>query len=306
MSDILTLDQIEDRALAVLITLYRQQTVTWIRELQQVNSLDQFVNLSPLGPWFPQIMEKTLMLAYMKGFEDEAEEVTEFKEPLPAEWEVQGFDAALRALKQKRVISPAQFKAAEAQIKAMSFSVQKIERLDALMKIRESLQAAINTGASLKDWKGNLADIFEAHGVTPLKPWHIENVFRTNLQSTYNVGHREAVMGDRNVELLQFIGVPDERQSSICRDLNGLIYPKDDPIWDTITPPNHYQCRSRTRPISKQRARRNGITKSDPITADQLEGVDEDFRQAPRDIKGLRRKLDKLAAVREREAETLK
>jgi uncharacterized protein with gpF-like domain len=32
--------------------------------------------------------------------------------------------------------------------------------------------------------------------------------------------------------------------TELCRSMNGVIRPKDDPIWDRLTPPNHWNCRS--------------------------------------------------------------
>ena len=42
---------------------------------------------------------------------------------------------------------------------------------------------------------------------------------------------------------LRYTAVMDDHTSEICAPLNGLVAPVDDPIWATITPPNHFNCR---------------------------------------------------------------
>jgi len=44
--------------------------------------------------------------------------------------------------------------------------------------------------------------------------------------------------------LLKFDAVIDERTSEICRPLNDIVKPVDDPFWDMYYPPNHFNCRS--------------------------------------------------------------
>lgn len=41
---------------------------------------------------------------------------------------------------------------------------------------------------------------------------------------------------------LEYSAVIDENTSDICEPLNGIIAPVDDPIWDTISPLNHFNC----------------------------------------------------------------
>ena len=52
-----------------------------------------------------------------------------------------------------------------------------------------------------------------------------------------------------DVALCQFVGIEDTRQTEVCRSYAGIIRPPSDPIWSTITPPNHFNCRSTVRPI---------------------------------------------------------
>jgi len=51
---------------------------------------------------------------------------------------------------------------------------------------------------------------------------------------------------ERNKDVLpnlEYSAVMDENTSDICEPLNGIIAPVDDPIWDTVSPLNHFNCR---------------------------------------------------------------
>lgn len=43
--------------------------------------------------------------------------------------------------------------------------------------------------------------------------------------------------------LLEYSAVLDKRTSDICRPLDGIIAPVNDPIWKKIAPLNHFNCR---------------------------------------------------------------
>lgn len=50
--------------------------------------------------------------------------------------------------------------------------------------------------------------------------------------------------------LLQFDAVNDNRTTALCRTLDGVIRPVDDPFWDRYYPPNHWGCRSDVRKLA--------------------------------------------------------
>jgi SPP1 gp7 family putative phage head morphogenesis protein len=52
------------------------------------------------------------------------------------------------------------------------------------------------------------------------------------------------------VEGLEYAAVLDASTTTICRELNGKVYRADSPEWDSIRPPNHFNCRSVLVPIT--------------------------------------------------------
>jgi len=46
------------------------------------------------------------------------------------------------------------------------------------------------------------------------------------------------------VEALEYSAVLDDNTTELCESLDGETWPADSSIWDTYTPPNHFNCRS--------------------------------------------------------------
>jgi len=81
----------------------------------------------------------------------------------------------------------------------------------------------------------------------------IETMVRTNTfdainESRYNFYTDPSLEGF--VDGLEYSAILDGRTTSICTEYNGHKAPVDDPIWSTIRPPNHMNCRSLLIPIT--------------------------------------------------------
>lgn len=81
-----------------------------------------------------------------------------------------------------------------------------------------------------------------------------------HLKTEYNTAVAGAQMASKWEEikrmkasypLLEFIAIEDNHTSALCRSLNGVIRPVDDPLWAQFYPPNHYNCRSTVKQLRK-------------------------------------------------------
>jgi SPP1 gp7 family putative phage head morphogenesis protein len=91
---------------------------------------------------------------------------------------------------------------------------------------------------------------------------HAEIVARTNVQTAYAWGHYQQLTDPAvtaELPIWAFETVDDERTSDICRPLTGRAYRHDDPIWDTLYPPNHYSCRTTVVAMTEEDARAQGF-----------------------------------------------
>ena len=58
---------------------------------------------------------------------------------------------------------------------------------------------------------------------------------------------------------LKYVTAGDERVRHSHRDLNGAIYPINDPFWNTYTPPNGWGCRCSIRPTDQPAKNASGL-----------------------------------------------
>lgn len=75
---------------------------------------------------------------------------------------------------------------------------------------------------------------------------------KTWLQTEYDtaIGQAQAARKWQDIEsqadvlpLLEYVAVLDSKTSEICRPLDGIIAPVNDPIWKRVAPLNHFNCR---------------------------------------------------------------
>ena len=87
----------------------------------------------------------------------------------------------------------------------------------------------------------------------PKSKARLEVIARTNLTDAF-VQAQLAVYTDPDlgdfVEAFEYNAVLDSRTTDFCRQYNGKIYAKNDPIWGHITPPSHYNCRAGIVPVT--------------------------------------------------------
>jgi len=166
-----------------------------------------------------------------------------------------------------------------------SFVVAKSMNMDVLQTIREDVEKALSEGITFEEYRKNLTPRLEALGWWGKKvvdgkmvqlgsPWRLKTIYRTNLQSSYMSGRWK--MQEENKEdrpVLEYVAIDDDVTTPVCQALNGVRRPVDDPFWNTNYPPNHFNCRSRVRALTKEQAeKRGGVTKKIPKMEDPKTG----------------------------------
>jgi SPP1 gp7 family putative phage head morphogenesis protein len=82
-------------------------------------------------------------------------------------------------------------------------------------------------------------------------PWYWETVYRTNGQTAYNAG-RATEFARVQPAYLEFVGIEDGRQTTICHARSGTLLPSSHWFWKQNWPPLHYNCRSTVRAVSRE------------------------------------------------------
>lgn len=173
-------------------------------------------------------------------------------------------------------MGPGAFSKLSAEAKVKAFAVSGIAKGDELATVFTAMQKAIDQGTTLAEFKKDCAEIFERRGWTGKRAWRIDNIFRTNIQTAYNIGHyrqlREA--GDL-FPFWQYSAVNDGRTRPTHRAMGGRVWPADHPIWNIWFPPNGYRCRCSVIGITRRQAERRGVTvETDDPTNGLIEPID--------------------------------
>jgi SPP1 gp7 family putative phage head morphogenesis protein len=118
--------------------------------------------------------------------------------------------------------------------------------------LQKSLTKAINEGLTYEQWQSNAAETLQDLGIAE-NGWYTKVIFRTNLSTAYNTGRLEQQKENiENAPYWLYDAIDDDRTSEICQKLNGKIYRADDPIWNEIYPPCHFNCRSGVISLDKE------------------------------------------------------
>lgn len=204
---------------------------------------------------------------------------------------------------------------------ARAFTVANLAKLDLLQDIRNMLDAAIagevapdstgepvRRGITFQQFKKDLVPRLKARGwwgyeetVNPDTGEVIEKqlgsvrrlrtIFQTNVQSAYQAGRYRGQMESVNdLPYWQYDAVMDGSTTAGCQALGGKVFRADDPVWDTIYPPNHFNCRSRVRALTERQVARDrlDVESSQGRMTSKTEVVGMGDNQRPVSVQGLR------------------
>ena len=97
--------------------------------------------------------------------------------------------------------------------------------------------------------------VVSTQNLAPASKPRVDLIFRTNIQTAYNVGHYEQ-MTDPGVMKLrpfwQYDAVNDTHTRPSHLAMDGKVFPADHPVWNTWFPPNGFRCRCTVRTLSKR------------------------------------------------------
>lgn len=168
--------------------------------------------------------------------------------------EVLPFDEAVRYMRGRLPMSRDEYYALDDKMRFRAFTVSRLADADAVERVQGFLVKGLEEGSTLADFRRMTNDeLLDAAGLGKTSGWYWETVYRTNQQTAYNVGR---AMGYAAVPplALELVGVEDSRQTDICRNLTVPPFrrPYGDPVWQTLWPPFHFNCRTFPRAIYDQ------------------------------------------------------
>ena len=196
------------------------------------------------------------LTAFLGGGDDEA--VIRF--PL--------IERAAESLLERDIVTRPDFDQLTREARARAFTVAFLDSQDAISTIRDTLVETIEEGASLGRFRAKLKENLAG---SRLGPAHIENVFRTNIQTAFHQGHEELASNPIVSEVFpyqEYLPIGDSRTrpehlALATLGINGTgVYRRDDPFWDLFLPPWSYQCRCGVNLLSVEAAGRKGVVEA--------------------------------------------
>lgn len=240
-------------------TTVRKDLEAFISELARNKMLLQS------GSWIPAanetLIQKTyelFMRSYLEGMADVGISVKEMADAVPKPLQ---FDEAIAFAKTRVTLAKSDYKKLSDLLRYRAWTVGRLAQIDAIEKVRSHYLAQLEGNASsLEEFIKSIEadDALIVAGFGEQSPWYYETVYRTNIMTDYNAGRAQAFKLNRPVAL-EFVGIEDSRQTSICATRTGIVLPYTDPWWETNWPPLHYNCRSTIRPIYREEAEKTGL-----------------------------------------------
>ena len=176
------------------------------------------------------------------------------------------FDEAVKYFGDRLSMTPSQFKKLAEGYRSMAFTVSAYSSIQIIRQFHDALLKAIEGGETMENFRSQINSFLTDKGYDGITPFQADNIYRTNVQTAYQVGHYNS-MTDPAVKKLrpywQYDAVNDRstRRSHLAMD--GRVFPADSPVWDTWYPPNGYRCRCSVQTLSRRQLDQRGLKVED-------------------------------------------
>ncbi|MDR9503401.1 phage minor head protein [Brevibacillus agri] len=186
------------------------------------------------------------------------------------------FEEAVKYFGDKLPVTSAEFHKLTEEYKSLAFTVSGYTKAQVLKKFHEELLKAIEDGLTMKDFKESMNDFLERRGYTGLTNFQADNIFRTNVQTAYQVGHYKQMTSPEVMKLRpywMYDAVHDSRTRPSHLAMDGRVFRADDPIWNTWYPPNGFRCRCSIVTLSERQVQERGLkVESEPPVSAEVNG----------------------------------
>jgi len=161
---------------------------------------------------------------------------------------VMSFEEAVEYFRDLFAMTSAEYETLVAEVgeyaSALAFTVSKIAAADLLQDLHGEILKSIEEGKTFFDFRESIDEIMKRRGWEGLAPYRLDNIFRTNIQTAYNVGRykqMKAIAERRPYWEYDAVNDTHTRPSHLAHD--GKIYRHDHSFWDVWMPSNGFRCR---------------------------------------------------------------
>lgn len=164
------------------------------------------------------------------------------------------FDEAIAWFRKRVKVTRSEWDAMTAAARYRAFVVSNVAQLDLVHDVWKALDAAIEKGTTLDDFRRDVAAKLRKAwaGDVDDPAWRLETIFRTNVQNAYSAGrYRQAtdpdVLDDRPIWM--FDAILDGRVTEVCAACDGTRLPASHEFWKTHNPPLHFNAATADTPV---------------------------------------------------------
>lgn len=178
----------------------------------------------------------------------------------------QQFDEAVAWFARRAPLQQGEWLQLQERTRRRAFTVAGLAQLELVRDVQASIEAALASGVPFSEWQGEIGPKLRqawAESGTNGGGHRLRVIWRNNVQLAYSAGRyhqmtRDAVLAARPFWL--YDAVLDSGTTELCRGLHGTVLPASSPWWKSRIPPNHHQCRSGIRTLTRAQAEARGIT----------------------------------------------
>lgn len=156
-------------------------------------------------------------------------------------------EEAIKIYIKKKALTRKQFDKLDAYTKRNAITAAGLTKKAIQNGLTKSLLDALEKGTTLQDFKKSLL----AEDIVLTKA-HAETIFRTNVQTSYNDGHLQAMFDPDLKDAIpgfEFVAIMDDRTTPMCEERDSKVYSREQVETAGIAPPLHYNCRSTIIPV---------------------------------------------------------
>lgn len=151
-----------------------------------------------------------------------------------------------------------------------AFTVAKCMKADILQDIRDEVEKAIADGIPFAAFKKNLTPILQKKGWWGKKELvnpktgevqsvqlgsvrRLETIYRTNMRTAFMTGRYQSMTANaKNKPYWRYVCRMKPTSRDEHKALHNKVFRYDDPIWETMYPPNGWNCGCRVEPMDKE------------------------------------------------------
>lgn len=209
-----------------------------------------------------------------------------------AKWGGLPYKEAIAFFQEKLLIPSSQWSDLVGSIHAKGFTVAGATKLELLHDLYNAVQASINTGRSLTDFRKDFDSIVAKHGwsYNGKRGWRTALIHNTNKRNAYMAGRWEQLQRVKaRRPYLIYMTVGDKRVRDEHRKWHMLALHIDDPFWKTHFPPNGWLCRCTVRSASQADLDRLGLKVANvsQVDLEHFDHVDPSSGEVVRKLPGI-------------------